>query len=380
MDTTPQTPVNYAPDTLISVIIPVYNRADYIEEAMASVIAESLVTPNLELVMVDDGSTDNTLAVMESWIAQYQASTSSPIPIILRSRSNRGFVPTLNELITLARGNTIVFFGSDDVLVPGGIAARWAYLQANPEKLMVLGDAALIDGQGQITHASAYAGVGMANMTELRRADAQSDDVFRRHLVLNGYVPGATLMARKAVYERFGLYDENFHAEDWVYYARIAAHNPDKCVVGFLDHVVAQYRMHDNNMSMTPLQLTHSCEQLSLLPGMLVSYPWRFKGVVLKRLLFQCLYVPYLWLKFSQKPKAGKNTAKTVTPVASSVQVPGRLERLKTAFNRVLGPCFGRYLPDAQGGLGQAELQTPLRSQPLVSPSEFPTRAMQGLL
>jgi alpha-1,3-rhamnosyltransferase len=274
---------------LVSVIIPVYNRDDYIEEALDSVLQERY--PNLELVVIDDGSTDNSKAVIEAWAERHQ----QKLPVRFVSRPNKGFVPTLNELILLSRGEYVVFFGSDDCLMDNGIAARYEYLQQNPHKLMVVGDCCVIDSDTRITHESAYVGVGKAN-----KADMLSDDGLKKHTLLNGYYPGATLMARKEAYERYGLYDERYSAEDWVYYVRLVAHKH----LGFLNQRVAGYRVHDSNMCASRTQLKIAYEQLDLMPKLWSEYQGIYKLYLLQRMAIQLLYIPYLTAKFALLDRA----------------------------------------------------------------------------
>jgi alpha-1,3-rhamnosyltransferase len=113
---------------LVSIIIPVYNRADYIEEALNSVFQEEY--PNLEVVVIDDGSTDNTKDIIEHWMSKQKGSLLTQFI----SRENKGVVATLNDLIEASKGQYIVFFGSDDCLLNNGIIKRYEYLQKHPEK------------------------------------------------------------------------------------------------------------------------------------------------------------------------------------------------------------------------------------------------------
>lgn len=268
---------------LVSVIIPVYNREDYIEEALDSVLAEEY--PNLELVVIDDGSTDRSADLIRVWAEQHK----DRLPTNFLSRPNIGFVRTLNELITRSAGEYIVFFGSDDCLKNNGILKRYHYLRANPGKKMVVGDCNLIDGTSQVIHASAYEAVGRSDKTLMA-----TDEGLIRYTLLNGYYPGATLMADKTIYDEMGLYDTQYSAEDWPFYSRVVIRRQ----LGFLDEVVAAYRVHDGNMCFSRTQLKIAREQLRQMFTLFGDYHGSYRWLLMGRILYQLAYIPYLQLKF----------------------------------------------------------------------------------
>ena len=94
---------------LISVALPVYNGEDYLAEAIDSILAQTFT--NFELIIIDDGSTDNSLAILR----RYQALDDR---VVLVSRENRNLVNTLNEAIDLARGVWLARMDQDDIAFP----------------------------------------------------------------------------------------------------------------------------------------------------------------------------------------------------------------------------------------------------------------------
>lgn len=100
---------------LVTVVLPAYNHARYVAEAIASVAVQTY--PNLELVAIDDGSTDATAAVVAECLASF------PRPARFIQRENRGAPATLNEGAALARGRYLAFVNSDDRYAPDRIAA-----------------------------------------------------------------------------------------------------------------------------------------------------------------------------------------------------------------------------------------------------------------
>jgi glycosyltransferase involved in cell wall biosynthesis len=99
---------------LITVVLPAYNHARYVAQAIASVAAQTY--PHIELVVIDDGSDDDTAAVISGCLADMA------LPTRFIARENRGAPATLNEGATLARGQYLAFLNSDDYFAPDRIA------------------------------------------------------------------------------------------------------------------------------------------------------------------------------------------------------------------------------------------------------------------
>ncbi|MGD9581659.1 MAG: glycosyltransferase [Vampirovibrionia bacterium] len=268
---------------LISVIIPVYNTEKYIEQALNSVLDEDY--PNKEIVIINDGSTDNTAYVIENWINRHK----NDINIIFKSRKNKGVTKTLNELIDISNGEYIVFFGSDDCLKNNGISKRYEYLTQYPDKLMVWADCDVIDSNGNILFTSALVSIGNANKKLLL-----SDDGLKKYMTLNGYSPGATLMAKKKVYEMLGKYDESLHTEDWVYLIKACAYN----VLGYVDETVASYRLHKSNTCYSEKLILIAQEQLQVaIKSPRYFKEFKYKFYLLLKIVYMLIFIPYLSLK-----------------------------------------------------------------------------------
>lgn len=268
---------------LISVIIPVYNREDYIAQALSSILNEDY--PNLEIALINDGSTDNTDNVIKNWIEQHK----DQIKIVYKSRENKGVVKTLNELVDVSNGEYIVFFGSDDYLKNNGIRKRYEYLKSRPDKLMVLADCNLIDKNDNIIHESALISQGKVNKDLLF-----SDEGMKKFMILNGFTPGATLMADKRIYNVIGKYDETLHAEDWVYYIRVVSKN----LLGYLDEIVSAYRLHDYNMSFSDRLILVTKEHYLLTLQSFKNFEkLEHKYYLALKLIYLSIFIPYLILK-----------------------------------------------------------------------------------
>ncbi|MHC4390302.1 MAG: glycosyltransferase [Planctomycetota bacterium] len=201
----------------VSVIIPTYNRASFLLEAIASVLAQSFT--DFELLVVDDGSTDGTRALLEA--------VDDPRVRILHHDENRGISATVNTGIRHARGELVSRLDSDDLWVSDMLQGHVAVLDARPEVGVVYGVAEAVGGDG----------------IRIGREPRLPDDWFCS-LLYADVTCSIAFVARRLCYDRAGLYDESLRAnEDWDMALRLARHFS----FAFVDRVVAWFRFHGQN-------------------------------------------------------------------------------------------------------------------------------------
>lgn len=232
----------------VSVMIPAYNHGQYVERCLDSIADDDY--PVKELVIIDDGSTDDTDSRIREWLQR----RGSQLPHRYRSRPNRGLVATLNELIGLCSGEYIVLVASDDHLLPGGIAQRVEYLRTHPSKDAVMGDCILID-----SHGGSVAPSGLEAKPSARKSRYHDDGGLRREIILNWSVPGPVLMVRRSMFEKIGRYDPRLSIEDWDMYLRMVAGN----LLGFVDFPVSAYRVHPGSTCRDERRLATIARQLT---------------------------------------------------------------------------------------------------------------------
>ena len=219
---------------LISVLVPAYNHDKYVKETLNSIVEDEY--PNKELIIINDGSTDNTNSIIEEWIKTQK----DKISITYKSRSNKGVTKTLNDLIDLSSGEYILFIHSDDYLLPDGIMKRYNYLQNHTEKLAVFADCIIINKDDNKIHESGLSDLYFANKKKYINAES-----LKKEIITNWSVPGGTIMVKKSAYDFF-RYNEDFIIEDLDFYLFFASQN----LIGFLDEKVSAYRVHGENTCM----------------------------------------------------------------------------------------------------------------------------------
>jgi glycosyltransferase involved in cell wall biosynthesis len=219
---------------LVSILIPLYNHERFVPKCLDSVIEDDY--PAKEIIVIDDGSSDESATAVKAWYDANHNKVMGRFEFV--SRPNKGLTKTLNELVSLAQGEFVTLLASDDYLLPGGIRARLDYLLRNSEKMAVFADCVVVDALDQVTLESGIEGIYGG-----RKKYFSIDHLIPYEIIFFWSVPGPVFMARRAVYETIGNYDETLTIEDWDFYLRLAAQN----AIGFIDHPVAAYRMHGNN-------------------------------------------------------------------------------------------------------------------------------------
>lgn len=218
---------------LVSVYIPSFNHEKYVVDALNSVVRQDY--DNVELVLIDDASTDGSWELIKSWAA----ANSGEIAVkIFRHERNQGITKTLNELIDLCSGEYLVGIASDDYLLPGSIAKRVNYLEENPNKGAVFGDCVVVNEKGDVLHYS-----GLSELYSMDRSKLCGPQL-EKELIINWGVPGGTLMVRRDVHEKI-KFDTRLLVEDFDFYLKLLAEQ----LLGYLDESVSAYRLHESNTS-----------------------------------------------------------------------------------------------------------------------------------
>ncbi|MFZ5798519.1 MAG: glycosyltransferase family 2 protein [Desulfobulbaceae bacterium] len=183
---------------LISVIIPTYNRAQWIAEAVASVIHQTV--PPAEVLVVDDGSTDETRTVVQELVRH------AGLPIRYIAQANRGAASARNTGILTARGDYLCFLDSDDRFAPEKIGRQAV---------------ALRDSGCLISHTREQWFRRGRHLNQKKKHRPPDGDIFAASLGMC-VVGMSTVMAGREVFDRYGLFDESLPCcEDYDFWLRV---------------------------------------------------------------------------------------------------------------------------------------------------------------
>jgi glycosyltransferase involved in cell wall biosynthesis len=209
----------------ISILMPAYNYGHYIEQAVRSAFAQTYAP--VELIVVDDGSTDDTWAKLERLKPQ------SPFPMHLLKGAHKGVAAALNLATRSAKGEWLAILHADDWFHPEKLARQVATLDGEAVVLSHT-EYVCVDEHGKET--------GYSSSTDMPPA---TGDALRRLLLLQADVRSMTMLIRRSALERIGPYDESLPVEDWQSILRLAR-------VGQIRHVPEQLvfrRVHGQNIS-----------------------------------------------------------------------------------------------------------------------------------
>jgi len=198
-------------DRLVTVVIPSYNHAPLLPQAVESVLGQDYAP--LEVVVFDDGSGDGSLE-----LARGYAEHDERVRVLTHpDGANRGIAATLNAAYEAARGVYVAALAADDVLFPGSVARRAVAIERRPDVGFVYGRIELLDRDGERTGS-----LGGADVETICAADATDDPL--QALVLHCFVPSPTVLVRRELLGRVGGFDERCYYNDWELWIRLLAH------------------------------------------------------------------------------------------------------------------------------------------------------------
>jgi glycosyltransferase involved in cell wall biosynthesis len=246
------TDFNQSEKPLVSVIMPNYNKERFIAEAIRSI--QNQTYGNLELIIVDDVSTDGSLKTIKR-----AAAGDSRIKIFSQPR-NMGAASARNTGLKNSRGDCIGFCDSDDIWLPEKLDIQVRALKRNPGIDVVHGDSVIIDAAGNLTgekFSSIYA-------TEKRN---KNGFIFN-DLIRSNYISTSTVLLKRTCIENLVLFPENIKwLEDWIYMLRLA----NRHMFLYLREPVVKYRVYEGN-SMYDVE-NYDKSRLSAYPMILSEFP-----------------------------------------------------------------------------------------------------------
>lgn len=217
---------------LVSVICISYNHAPFIKEALNSVFTQSY--PNLEVIILDDGSKDQSQEKIEQLILGKENITFLP------HVENEGYTQTFNQGLRLAKGEFIIDFALDDVMLPD-------FIEKSVERLTELGgDYGVSFSNAQYVNAQSEV-IGDHNAILRKKGligQIPQGDVFE--MILKRYfICTPTMVIRKVVFDRMGGYDEGLAYEDFDFWVRSSR----QFKYAYIDEALVQKRKLKNSMS-----------------------------------------------------------------------------------------------------------------------------------
>lgn len=227
-------------DPVVSVVVPSYNRARFVEATLDSVLCQTFA--DLELIVIDDGSSDDSVERIGSRL--HEAGGRAP-PWRLVSRENRGIARTLNEGVALARGRYFAYLDCDDLWEPTRLERQLAALHdAGPEVVACFADGWIVDADGRR--------VGRFG----RHFPYHGGDIHRELLLIRFMPSSPTSLFVRERLEESGSFNEQLAKVDYDVWLRLARLGP----VVYVPEPLASWRRHGDNFSTAdPDRMLRSC-------------------------------------------------------------------------------------------------------------------------
>lgn len=180
----------------LSVIMPVYNAERYLRDSIESVLNQSLA--DYEFLICDDGSSDNSAKIIE----EYSKKDERIVPI--KNEQNIGYLKTLNKLIKLSRSHLIARMDADDISYKNRFKIQYDFIEKNNCDLL-FSHANLIDNSSNKI---------------CKIYTPKKEEILKNIYKINNFIH-PTLVIKKEVFEKYGLYCEDYVEEEWELWKRI---------------------------------------------------------------------------------------------------------------------------------------------------------------
>jgi glycosyltransferase involved in cell wall biosynthesis len=207
---------------LVSVIIPCYNAARFLAQAIESVLSQTF--RSFEILVIDDGSTDDTAKIITSYGDR----------IRYCHQENRGTASARNLGITMAQGVFVAFLDADDIWLPNKLEIQLRLFDREPSLGVVYSDCYSIDEDGERT--------GFYLQRKLAKKRDQAEEIF-----IKDFIPNSSIIIRRSCFDLIGFHDETMLlSEDEDLKIRLA----DRFPIGYVNMPLAEWRQHEGNKSL----------------------------------------------------------------------------------------------------------------------------------
>lgn len=216
--------------SLVSIIMPVYNAEKFLAEAIESILGQTY--QNFELIILDDGSEDNSLNIIKSY-----ATKDSRINTI--SHENKGLVKTLNEGLKLANGNYICRMDADDISKSRRLEKQVHFLEENLDVVLVGCYFDLLVENGTDTEL-------LKTIYKFQKYAHEFNNMTQQNIFIGHVLLHPTWMFRNGLQKKIGYYADYKHYEDGEYLFRIISKGMK---IGVVEEILFQYRIFNSSKS-----------------------------------------------------------------------------------------------------------------------------------
>ncbi len=216
---------------LVTVICLCYNHRRFVREAITSVLQQTY--PAIEVIVVDDHSTDGSADEIRSVLTGYPSIKFLALP------ENLGNCRAFNEGWKIAKGEYVVDFATDDIMLPYRIERQVRFFESHNDVGVVFTDAEYVDENGRVIREHFRHLKSHGLLRQIPEGDVYAD-VLKRYFICS-----PTMLVRRSVFEKLGGYDGDLAYEDFDFWVRSARYFQ----YGFLDEKLTRVRLLGNSLS-----------------------------------------------------------------------------------------------------------------------------------
>lgn len=212
---------------IVTIVCTCYNHENYVVESLQSVLNQTY--KNIQLIVVDDYSTDNSVTVIKDFIKKY------PEIIFIKNETNQGLTKSVNNAMLQAKGEYFIDLAADDVLMPNCVTVQVAAFQNSKYKNLafVYGNAEFISEAGN--HLSYFFDTDKNLKTNPTRP---SGDIYLKTISIETTICSVATLYKKSIFDLTNKYDETLCYEDFDYWIRISREYD----IEFIDEVLIKKR------------------------------------------------------------------------------------------------------------------------------------------
>ena len=252
----------------VTIIVPCYNHELYVEQCIVSIMNQTY--SNCELFVINDGSKDKSLQVLERLKLKFNYT--------LIDQENKGLLNTLNfSLSTLPLGKYVCLLASDDIMPLNRIELQVAQMEKSPESALSFGNYTEIDSKGKV-------------LEEIKLFPPKKN--YFEEMLLSNYIPAPTVMIKSEVFKEVGLYDLDYKIEDWYMWLKILTKYPKPC---YINENLAFYRLHGSNFH----------RNIDLITSESIKILDQYKGSRNYEMAISIVKAKHLIKQFLDSPKSG---------------------------------------------------------------------------
>lgn len=277
---------------LVSLIMPSYNHGQFIEKTFESIINQTY--KNIELIILDDGSIDNTRDIILSYKERLDQRVKK---VVIIFKENEGVCKTINRGIRISKGEFYYLIASDDIIMPNFISEHISFLNSNTQYACSYSDGIHLDTVS-IENNEFEHGTKFSKDLKFYSGDYRSFVLEEGNLIK---LPSPGFVYRKYILRKIGMYDEELNFEDIDMLLRISRNFK----IGAIQKVLCIHRLHENNTGRDINKMAKAMQQLyfkykndmfytneeksKLLTFLEMYFEWEKKGELLKNKIYMDL-------------------------------------------------------------------------------------------